>query len=217
MTYYIYKITNNINGRYYFGKRHYSGLNANNDSYLGSGTAITSAVKKYGKENFSKLVIAYAKDSEDLKSLEKRIIGNLYETDPKCYNLKAGGDKGGLSKETKLKISKAASNPSKATRKKMAIAKLGVTLTAAHKNKISNALKGNIKSELTKEKMSIAKRNPTDETRKRLSKANSGVNNPMYGKKLTKITCPHCGKVGAGGAMSRYHFDNCKKKGDHTS
>jgi hypothetical protein len=24
-----------------------------------------------------------------------------------------------------------------------------------------------------------------------------------------KITCPHCGKVGAGGAMKLHHFDNC--------
>lgn len=24
-------------------------------------------------------------------------------------------------------------------------------------------------------------------------------------------TCPHCGKVGSGGNMKRYHFDNCKK------
>lgn len=25
-------------------------------------------------------------------------------------------------------------------------------------------------------------------------------------------TCPHCGTVGKGGVMTRYHFDNCKKK-----
>lgn len=26
-------------------------------------------------------------------------------------------------------------------------------------------------------------------------------------------TCPHCGKVGAGGVMSRWHFDNCRQRG----
>lgn len=26
------------------------------------------------------------------------------------------------------------------------------------------------------------------------------------------VTCPHCGKVGSGGNMKRYHFDNCKSK-----
>lgn len=25
-------------------------------------------------------------------------------------------------------------------------------------------------------------------------------------------TCPHCGLEGKGGAMTRYHFDNCKRK-----
>ena len=28
-----------------------------------------------------------------------------------------------------------------------------------------------------------------------------------------KVECPHCGKIGGGGSnMTRYHFDNCKKK-----
>ena len=63
-----------------------------------------------------------------------------------------------------------------------------------------------------------------------------GQNNPFYGKKHDKIaiakmrkprseaakqnmrgpreqkTCPYCGAVGAGGNMTRYHFDNCKEK-----
>ena len=28
--------------------------------------------------------------------------------------------------------------------------------------------------------------------------------------KRPKLTCPSCGKIGAGGAMSRFHFNNCK-------
>jgi len=35
------------------------------------------------------------------------------------------------------------------------------------------------------------------------------------GKKVqVKRECPHCGKQGKGPNMSRYHFDNCKQKGD---
>lgn len=30
------------------------------------------------------------------------------------------------------------------------------------------------------------------------------------GRKFQNVTCPHCGKSGAGGNMTRYHFDNCK-------
>lgn len=33
------------------------------------------------------------------------------------------------------------------------------------------------------------------------------------GQKKKQHTCPHCGKVGGGGSMIRFHFDNCKHKG----
>jgi hypothetical protein len=26
------------------------------------------------------------------------------------------------------------------------------------------------------------------------------------------LICPHCGKEGRGGAMTQWHFDNCKEK-----
>ena len=29
-------------------------------------------------------------------------------------------------------------------------------------------------------------------------------------KPKEKVTCPHCGKVGGGGSMVQWHFDNCK-------
>jgi len=39
----------------------------------------------------------------------------------------------------------------------------------------------------------------------------NGTHN-LLGKNLTKVTCPHCGLVGKGSNMKRYHFDNCKWK-----
>lgn len=30
------------------------------------------------------------------------------------------------------------------------------------------------------------------------------------------MVCPHCGKVGAGSSMKRYHMDNCRRR-DQTS
>lgn len=36
------------------------------------------------------------------------------------------------------------------------------------------------------------------------------------GLKQPHKTCPHCGTIGAGGNMTRYHFDNCKSK-EHIS
>jgi hypothetical protein len=34
----------------------------------------------------------------------------------------------------------------------------------------------------------------------------------LAGVKKQRYSCPHCGKEGAGPAMKRFHFDNCKKK-----
>ena len=60
MKYLIYKTTNLINGKYYIGKHETDDIN---DDYLGSGIALLAAIKKYGRENFTKEVL-YVFDSE---------------------------------------------------------------------------------------------------------------------------------------------------------
>jgi hypothetical protein len=44
MVYYIYKVVNTQNGKYYIGKRQYDG-DINSDKYLGSGLLIKRAIK----------------------------------------------------------------------------------------------------------------------------------------------------------------------------
>lgn len=34
------------------------------------------------------------------------------------------------------------------------------------------------------------------------------------GQKKQEYNCPYCGKVGSGGSMTRWHFENCKHKGE---
>jgi len=83
-----------------------------------------------------------------------------------------------LSKETKLKISKA---------------HLNKTISEETKRKISKSLKGREFSEETKKKLSASGkgRKHSEETKKRMKENHadfSGVNHPMYGKHLSKET-----------------------------
>lgn len=88
----IYKTTNLINNRFYIGFHCCSQLD---DDYLGSGTAINRAIKKYGEENFKREILIMCSSFEELVLKEESIVNIELLKDPLCYNLTIGG-KGGF-------------------------------------------------------------------------------------------------------------------------
>ena len=103
--FYIYRITNLINGKTYIGQHKYKKLN---DSYMGSGVLIKRAIKKHGIENFKKEILEFniptvelANDWEQMYILFERAKGKSE------YNIANGGNgTGTVSEETKRKMSK---------------------------------------------------------------------------------------------------------------
>ncbi len=96
----VYLTTNIINGNKYIGQD----LN-NNPKYLGSGKVFKEALKKYGKQNFKKEILANASSKEELSSLEIYYI-DFYnaQKSPIYYNIARGGEGGITSDQTFKKV-----------------------------------------------------------------------------------------------------------------
>lgn len=183
---YVYKITNNINGKIYVGKHSTDNLN---DGYMGSGKLIKLAYNKYGIENFTKQILQFAETEYDLNDLEMFYIKDL-DARTKGYNLTDGGEgslglepwnkgKVGIikgkhhSEETKLKISKANKGKTKGR---------------------TTWIKGKHHSEETKKKISETKRgvktwlglHHSEETKKKISETKKGKTPWNKGKPMSE-------------------------------
>ena len=156
----IYKIINLINGKFYIGKSV-----KNKNGYFGSGKLIIAAIKKYGKENFIKVILEECSDIKHLSTREKYWI-EKEDAIRNGYNISTGGEGGNNityhpnKKEIIEKVwAERRSNPnfkerckeisikSAETRKtRHYVSKLkGIKLEQEVKNKISNTLTKDIK------------------------------------------------------------------------
>ncbi|XWX34417.1 homing endonuclease [Staphylococcus phage PG-2021_5] len=157
---YIYKTTNNINGKIYIGKKHSSSFIK---GYYGSGKLINRAIDKYGIENFSVEIIEECETLEELNLKEKYYIKHLESNYKlgKGYNIASGGDGGNIISL----LPEIDYNSFILDCKRRAKGKNNPNYGNGYK------ISGN--------------NNPSKrpEVREKLSKATSGKNNPMYGKK----------------------------------
>lgn len=93
MFYTVYKITNRVNNKVYIGKHRTKDLN---DKYMGSGKLIYSAIKKYGKDNFTKEILFVYDNEQEMNSKEKELVNEEFVKSKQSYNISLGG-KGGFS------------------------------------------------------------------------------------------------------------------------
>ena len=169
--YYVYQTTNLINGRYYIGKH-----NGNvDDDYLGSGKAIKEAIKKYGKENFTKDIIGTFQDEEQAYRYERLIVSYCIK-DSKCYNIAEGGcgitsearKKDWEKEEYRQKISETWDDDRRQKYSEMMRGRnLGNHLSEETKQKLSEAARKRMKDPKFKQKHNEAMRKP--EHRQKLS------------------------------------------------
>lgn len=188
---FIYVTTNMINDKKYIGQKIFNKIWNN---YLGSGVYFLKAIKKYGRENFNREIIAIAYSKEELDNLEIEFIRNhnAVESDD-YYNLvSGGGTTTGLrmSEEARKKISERTKGENHPL--------YGTHCSEETKKKISEANKGRLVSEETRMKISLnhpdvsGENHPmydkhlSDETKQKLSLALKGEANPLYGKPFSE-------------------------------
>lgn len=73
-----------INGKIYIGQS----IHFNRRTYLGSGTSITAAIKKYGRKNFKRKILKICFSQKELDAWELVMIKRYNSTDKNIgYNI----------------------------------------------------------------------------------------------------------------------------------
>ena len=168
----IYITTNKINNKRYIGK--HKGFKK--DNYLGSGTLLKKAIKKYSKENFKRETLCYCYSDEELNEKEKFFIKMFNAIKRKdFYNIHEGGEGGkttlGWNESQKKSFSKKMSSLTSGEKNGMYGKK--------HSKEAIERLKHKAKNRSNKKYKSI-------NFSKKMSSLTSGEKNGMYGKKHSK-------------------------------
>lgn len=92
MVRYLYQITNKVNGKIYIGVHQ---TRVKHDRYMGSGTVLKEAFKKYGRKNFEKTILEFFGTTQAMYDREAEIVDEEFIKCDDTYNIKVGG-KGGF-------------------------------------------------------------------------------------------------------------------------
>jgi hypothetical protein len=187
MFYTIYKITNQIDGKFYVGSHKTKDLN---DNYMGSGKYLKHAQEKYGIENFEKEILFVFETAEEMFAKEAEIVNEDFLAIENTYNLKIGGFGGfdyinskstedAYRKEMQMRLSKTLD---------VLYEKYGVTnpaQTQSARTAISQSMKQRHANKTAPTWKSFSGRNHSVESKKKISENNkitsAGTRNSQYG------------------------------------
>lgn len=207
----VYKYSHNITGKWYIGSH-----NGSNPHYEGSGIVWKFAKNKYGIESFKKEILY---EGKYFREVEEIILTALDAANDKhSYNVKnesLGGAFYGSSNGmfgrilTPIERYKCGNAFRGKKRPEHSIKMQGSRNPMYGKNEHTHGLRNRAQENLGKTYEEIFGEHKAAKIKAEMSKNRLGKPH-----NLIKRSCPHCGKVGSGPNMTRYHFDKCKDKND---
>jgi hypothetical protein len=223
---YVYRLTHKIDGRFYIGYR------VRNDVDLG--VKYFSSSKYINSDNFHEFspeIIASGLERDAAYDLEQRLIFNDWNhpliMNESCYHEKRRfRNKPGYSldetfRKRRSELTAGQNNPMYGKRGELSPLYGRKRPDQSEFMKNNNPTKGLPRSEqIKREHSERMKGRPSPHKgktfeeihgdnanirRQKISEALKGRKQPM-----TKVTCPHCGKIGGVAPMHRFHFDRCR-------
>lgn len=187
MYHFVYTTVNKINGRIYVGKHSTTNLN---DGYIGSGSLLKLAIKKYGIENFEVQSREFFDTDELAYSAEAMIVTEDFIQANNNYNIVTGGlgQRTGY-RHTQERIDKIRINSTGKTHSEETKTIIRAKATGrSHSNKTKDVLRvkniGKTHSKETKQKMSNSRTGKilTETHKDNCSRSKKGNKNPNFGK-----------------------------------
>ena len=206
------------------------------DGYISSSKYLLKEYK-ITPEHFSRQIIATG-DWESMKKFEDILIRKMWANNILCYNKATGGlfkfDDAirhamsialkGIPKTPQHRLNIAIANKKKARDPKI-LEKLCKPKPSGFGSKISAALTGKAKS--VSHKLALSKSHKKTADRVRTGKTYDEIFGPEKAARIKEkssntqkgrpcnnpmVICPHCSLNGPSGAMTRWHFNNCRSK-----
>lgn len=212
--YTLYRTTNVNNGKIYVGIHKTENPH---DDYLGSGKLLKLAIRKYGRESFTKEILAEYSTLENAREAERAMVDSDFVSSTENYNLAVGGGLGGKDLNG---LTFAGNKHSPAARKKISLSARSRTHTPETRKKLRDNAWAKSNPEAHREAARRGGQKPkTIEHRQALSRSLKEwyKTNPERKRDTSMssarrvVKCPHCDKEGTLNNMTRWHFDNCKK------
>lgn len=174
---------------------------------------LQNAWVKHGENEFKFVFKCVTESEKECREIEQAVLNLFFDCTYNSKNVAVGGGTGDANVMRRPDVAK-----------KVSEARIGMIFSAEHRKNLSDAQKGKhsarlgVKASLeSRDKMRIAKLGKTSprkgctisqEVAAKISASKTGKTLGPY----KSITCPYCGKVGAGGAMQQWHFKKCKSK-----